>query len=330
MDWIRGFLLIGASFLAAAVPEWDARASDDPGGGADAAARLVLESEFSLGGVRTDGPRYYILDSRLVNYAEDGTRAAGETYRLRLAHESSPSGPADGDRYVCRKLTVRAGDGPDQRIPALEGWSYSFLRTDSGRDEKGQVFGIAHARFQNLSDEVGSPLPPDVAYAVYNCFIDFHAFCNALSEPTRGGKGVQDLKRVGQKIVHESAFSETPVNLGEVIAEGSSFKNGEVTLELKGLGAANGKACAIVGFDSGDASFRMKMRPAPNAEITTTGASHYRGTLSIDLTSRWVEAVELDELVVASVTMGGRKLTNTVVERRLTIRSVSQKEFEED
>ena len=57
----------------------------------------------------------------------------------------------------------------------------------------------------------------DKAYYVYNAFIDFHGFCNVFAEPTTGGKGIQDLKSIGDKIVHAAAFTEPPVNLGSGI-----------------------------------------------------------------------------------------------------------------
>ena len=56
------------------------------------------------------------------------------------------------------------------------------------------MFGIDHAKFENLVDANGQPLPVDKAYYVYNAFIDFHAFCNVFAEPMAGGKGIQDLK----------------------------------------------------------------------------------------------------------------------------------------
>jgi len=150
-------------------------------------------------------------------------------------------------------------------------------------------------------DTGGIPLPPDKSYHVYNAFIDFHGFCNIFAERTEGGKGVQDLKSIGQKIVHEAAFTEAPVNLGSSIAEGSTFKNGEVTLELKGLSRVAGAACAMVGFDSGESSFKMTVKPMPDMEVRTVGSSHYKGDIYIDLSTNWVRKVTMDELVVAEV-----------------------------
>ena len=51
------------------------------------------------------------------------------------------------------------------------------------------------------------------------------------------------------------------------ISEGSFFRNGEITLEFKGLSIVDDVACAIVGFDSGDSSFKFHIKPTPDMEI---------------------------------------------------------------
>jgi len=161
---------------------------------------------------------------------------------------------------------------------------------------------------------------------VYNAFIDFHAFCNTFAEPTAGGKGIQNLKSIGDKIVHAAAFTEPPVNLGGNIAKGSTFKNGEVTLELKGLSIVDGAACAIVTYDSGQSSFQMLMNPMPNMEVRAVGASHYRGDIHIDLATRWPRKVTMDEWVVAesTVPMLSNKIS-AVIERNTIIRNIASK-----
>ena len=165
-------------------------------------------------------------------------------------------------------------------------------------------------------------------YIAYNASFDFHAFCNTFAERTEDGGGIQDLKHIGQKIVHEAAFSEPPVNLGSNIAEGSSFKNGEITLELKGLSMVAGATCAIVGFDSGESSFKMTIKPMPNMEVRSIGSSHYKGDIYIDLVTNWVQKATMDELVVTETTlpMPPGKI-NAVIERNTIIRNVRVGEF---
>jgi hypothetical protein len=192
-------------------------------------------------------------------------------------------------------------------------------------DEKGQVFGIDHARFEGLVDETGGAVPVDKAYHVYNAFIDFHAFCNVFAEPVSDGNGIQNLRKVGDRVVHAAAFSDAPTNLGSSFAEGSSFKNGEITLELKGLGLVNGKPCAIVGYDSGASSFKMIMKPMPELEVVTVGSSHYRGHIYKDLEAGWVQKATMTEMVVSETTlpMPPNKL-NSVIEREIIILNVSR------
>ena len=211
-------------------------------------------------------------------------------------------------------------------MPAMAGWSYLFKNVSAGLDEKGQVFGVDHAQFEKLVDANGQALPGDKAYFVYNCFIDFHAFCDVFAAPMAGGKGIQDLKSLGQKVVHASAFTEAPVNLGSAIEKGSTFKNGEATLELKGLSLVDGAACALLGFDSGQSSFQMVMKPTPNMEVRSVGASHYQGDIHVDLATKWVRQAVMDELVVteSAVPTLPNKIS-TVIERHVTIRNVTPK-----
>jgi hypothetical protein len=201
--------------------------------------------------------------------------------------------------------------------------------SETGLDEKGQVFGIPHAKFENLRDSNGQVIDSEKAYMIYNSFIDFHSFCDALAGRTYSGKGIQDLTQIGQKIVHSSAFTEPPVNLGGNAAPGSYFKNGEVTLVFEGLGLVQGAGCAVVGFDSGDSTFKMIMKPTPEMEIRTTGASHYHGDLYIDLKTKWVRKVDMHEVVVSETTMPfPPNKVDAVTERMTTVQNVSLAEFD--
>ena len=118
------------------------------------------------------------------------------------------------------------------------------------------------------------------------------AFCNDFAEPNIEGNGIQSLTKIGQKIIDAGAYSEPPVNLGSQIAEGSTFKNGEITLELKGLSIIDDKPCALIEFDSGESSFKMKMQPMPDMDIEVVGGSHYKGDIYLDLESNWVIKVK--------------------------------------
>jgi hypothetical protein len=284
----------------------------------------ILRQTFDLADARSAQVQLFEMETQVLTYAPDGKRVNTDVLKLALKCTPARVTGKDADQYTCTKFTVQFGVGKEVAIPALANWTYLFKNTASGLDEKGQVFGIDHAKFENLTDANGQALPPDKAYYVYNAFIDFHGFCNVFAEPTMGGKGIQDLRSIGQKIVHAAAFTEPPVNLGSGIAKGSTFKNGEVTLELKGLGLVDGAACALLGFDSGQSSFQMLMMPMPNLEVRTVGASHYKGDLYIDLATRWVRKATMDELVVAESTVPTLpNKISTVIERNTVIRNAT-------
>jgi hypothetical protein len=285
-----------------------------------------LDGEFQLAGRRSPETQHFLMESRLIEYAPDGTRAGTDIFRLRLTCVPAGSSGKAGDEYTCARFTMQHGDAAEVEIPALTGWSYVFDR--AGIDEKGQVFGIDHAKFDNLVDGTGAAVPPGKAYHIYNAFIDFHSFCDVFAASAGNGKGIQDLKRIGQKIVHAAAFSEAPVNLGSNVAEGSYFKNGEITLEFKGLSSVNGRECALVGYDSGESSFKMIMRPMPNMEIQTAGSSHYYGDIYKDLATNWVQKVTMNEFVVSETTLPmPPNAIDSVYERIILIRNVGEKEF---
>ena len=286
----------------------------------------ILAKKFNLAGERSQEIQYFLMESKLINYALDGTRIGTDIYRLRLKCVPAQIAGKEGDEYTCLRFTFQKGDDLEKAIPALENWTYVFKQ--AGIDEKGQVFGIDHGKFENLVDTDGNALTPDKAYHVYNTFIDFHSFSNVFAEPTPTGNGIQDLKKIGQKIVHEAAFSEPPVNLGSNISEGSFFKNGEITLEFKGLSVVNGRPCALIEYDSGESSFKTIMKPASNIEIQTVGSSHYKGDIYKDLATNWVQKITMNEIVISETTlpMPPNKI-NSVIERNIIIRNISQKEF---
>jgi len=199
----------------------------------------------------------------------------------------------------------------------------------SGIVGKGPVFGIPHERFEGMTDSMGNKLSPDIRYAIYNNFIDFHTFNDIFSRPMKFGKGIQELKFPGDRIVHAAANTEAPLNLGTTIKQGSVFRNGEITLELKGLSVVDGATCALVGYDSGESTLNMSFILSKDEEVATQGGSEYKGDIYIDLDSGWVRKVTLDEFVVTQA-----KATNATEEvlgytvRHILLRLISKTEYE--
>ena len=283
----------------------------------------ALTQEFDLSGFVSQQTQYFQMESKMITYSLEGKRVGTDIFRLQLKYTPAKNKIKELGKYTCICLSLQLGNSPEVDLPALRNWTYIF--NDTTADKKEQVFGIDHGKFENLIDSEGKALPFDKAYHVYNVFIDFHAFCNVFAERTNEGKGIQDLKKINQKIVHDAAFSEPPTNLGKNIAKGSFFKNGKITLEFKGMSKCNDKQCALIGIDSGNSNFKMIMNPTADMEIITIGSSHYKGDIYKDHISNWVQKVTFDEMVVCETTlpMPPNKI-NSVVERNIIIKNITQ------
>lgn len=291
----------------------------------------LLAQEFDLSGARTTDTQHYLLETRVTLFAPSGAPRQTFTLKLRLEINPARQSGKDGDEYICREFLIKQDDAPYVSVPALKDWAYIFRPDFTGTDTDTPIFGISHTPFEGLKDSNGKPFPVLLAYGAYNSFIDFHAFSNIYAEQTTVGGGMQDLRTIGKKVLHAAAFTEPPVNLGSQIAEGSTFKNGEVTLQFKGLSLVDEAVCALVAYDSGESSFKMRMRPAPNLEIETVGRSHYFGDLYIDLETKWVRKVTMSEFVVSQTKLPGPSQTiDGVTERALIFRLVSPGRFQSD
>jgi hypothetical protein len=301
--------------------------------GQKSTSRLVsdLKGPFDLAGPRSPQIQYFQQETVFVHIGFDGKRTGAETYILKLKCVPATLSGKNGDEYTCASFQVRVGEGKPVSIPSLSGWTYVFSLSPEGIDEKGQVFGIPHSKFENIVDGRGKALPPGIKYAVYNNFIDFHSFNDVLASPTTAGGGIQDLRTIGQRIIHAAAFSEPPVNLGSSIKAGSVFRNGEMSLEFKGVSVVDGAACAVVGYDSGESTLKMIMPLAADKDIVTVGGSRYKGDIYIDLGTRWVRKVTLDEFVVTETQMPGpAPKIDAYTVRHLLMRLVSREEYEEN
>ena len=286
----------------------------------------LLKQEYNLVPHHSKSIQYYEMESILQRHALDGTLQGKDIYRLYLQCKPSADS-ARGDEYTCLKFTVQLNDSAEVSIPSLANWKYFFSLTANGQDAKGQMFGIDHSKFEKLNDENGKPIPVENTYHVYNAFIDFHSM-SVFSEKTSTGNGAQNLKHIGDKIIHVASFSQPPVNLGSQIAEGSYFKNGEITLAFKGLGLVNEKTSAIIEYDSGESSFYMLIKPMPNMEIPTKGSSHYWGDIYKDITGGWIQKAVLHEIVISETNVPGiTNKINAVIERSITIKNVKTNKF---
>lgn len=296
-----------------------------PSTGFPETVRISADATYNLGGERSRETQYYIHTLEMVSYEPDGSRTGKDEYQLYLRADPVRIDGKDTFEYTCVRFVIKPDGAKETSLPSLSNWRYIPVM---GIDGKNQLFGIDHSLFRNLTAADGNALSFEKRYHVFNTFIDFHSFTSVFTDPSYHGRGIQDLHRVGEKIVHFTANSSAPVHLGESVSEGSFFKNGEITLEFKGLSVVNGHSCALVGMDSGESSLKMTMKPTPDLNITSTGGSHYKGDLYKDLASGWVQKAVFDEIVVteAIIPAMSRKI-HSVIERNILILNVSKDEF---
>ncbi len=296
-----------------------------------------LAGPFDLAGERLPEVRYYVQESRVVRIGFDGKRTGMDTYTFTMRIVPAALSGKGGDECTVKGFLVQSGGKAAETIVELAGWTYLYKQIASGIDEKGQVFGIPHAKFENLTTSGGVKLDAIASYSVYNSFIDFHSFCDVLAKPVPGGAGIQDLKLVGQAIRHAAAFTEPPVNLGQGIKEGSVFRNGDVRMVFKGLSLVDGAACAVIGYDSGESTLKMIVPIPGGKDVVTEGGSEYIGDIQIDLATRWVRKVTLDEFIITETRLPaigsgggpGQKMPAYTV-RHLLIRMIGREEYEKD
>jgi len=237
------------------------------------------------------------MQTQFIHMGFDGSRTGVETYLLRLRCTPAAVPGKSLDEYTCREFGLQIGSDSIVTLPALRQFTYRFDYL-SGVLGRGPLFGIPQEPFERLEDSLGHKLAPDIRYATYNNFVDFHALSDVFPRPLKYIKGIEQLKSIGDRIVHPGAFTEAPVSLDGVVRPGSTFRNGELALELKGISLVDGCPCALVNYDSGESALRMAFLQDDGEDMLTEGGSEYTGDLYIDLDSGWVRKVTLDEFVV--------------------------------
>ena len=280
----------------------------------------VLEDSYNLVPQHSADTQYYEMQSTLQKHSPDGAIIGTDIYRLSLRCIPAKNN-SQKSRYTCLKFTVQVNDATPVSIPSLSNWDWYFAIGANNRDTSEQLFGIDHKVFENLKGEDGKALAIENQYHVYNAFIDFHTM-DVFAEKTTGDSGIQKLKKIGDKIIHQASYSQPPVNLGAEVQTGSYFKNGEITLFFKGLGMVNKKDCAIIEYDSGNSSFFMMIKPMPTMEVPTRGSSHYWGDIYKDLRSGWIQKAVLHELVVSETTVPPSNKVHSVIERTIIIQNI--------
>lgn len=290
----------------------------------------ALLREYDLVGERTHEPHYYRVQTELATHSSKGKLKSVDAYRELLKVEPGNRSTGEPDRFTCARFYMQRGDDPEATIPSLEGFSYEVnkeLLDKNDLDEHGQLYAIPEEKFEGLTDHTGEKLPFEVGYQVYSAFFYYHSFVD-YAESTSDGKGVQNLKRIGDKIIHGGSFAESPLP-GKLAREGSIWRNGEIALAFKGLGAVDGQPCAILGFDSGVCTWRMPMTYMPIMNLKTTGVSNYQGDIYLDLNSYWVRKLEMVLSEITTTTMWGIPVDKSIPRTLLTIRVIGKDEFDQ-
>ena len=175
------------------------------------------------------------MESKLQKHALDGTIQGTDIYHLYLRCVPSANS-SKGDEYTCLKFTVQINNAVAVSIPSLTNFKYLFSLEANGDDSsKKQFFNVDHSKFEKLTDENGKNLPLENSYHIYNAFVDFHTM-SVFAEKTAKDSGVQNLKHVGDKIVHAASFSQPRVTWAPRLWKAPTLKMEKLRWNLKGLG----------------------------------------------------------------------------------------------
>jgi len=247
-----------------------------------------------------------------VHFGLDGKRRKTETYFLNMEYLPKTSAAGLVDQYTCSELRFQVNDNQPVAIPELTGLTYVFNMA-----LQSPVWGIPQEKFWNLTHGQ-NPLPFEIRYALYVNFLDFHSFNDVFTRPMPFGDGIQNLKAIGQRAVHPASFIQAPVGFGSEVQQGSFFKNGEISLELKGVSSIDNAPCALVTYDAGESTLRMITQGSDGKRTLTEGGSHYKGDLYVDLVTRSVRKATLDEYQISQ----SRPEESTSITDEYTVRHI--------
>lgn len=290
----------------------------------------VLGQDYDLAGKRSTETHYYLVQTEVLIRKPNGKRKSIDTFRLHLIVEPGNQSSGEADKFTCTRFTVQSADGPEVMIPSLSGWSYEVnkqLLDDQALDEHGQLYAIPEKKFKVLINTTGKKLSFDTAYQVYSAFVYYHSYI-AFAEPIEG-KGIQDLKKIGDKIVLEHSFSEDPIP-GELAAKGSVYKSGEETMEFKGLSVVDDVPCAMLGVDWGECYLTMYIMPMPLMKVKIAGGSHCQFDIYLDLKSYWVKQLTMTLSEMTQVSIFGLPISKTVPLTHMLIKAVEKDKFVQD
>jgi hypothetical protein len=289
----------------------------------------LLEQEFDLVGDRSRETHYYIVQSELATHSSKGVLKSTDIYREYLKVEPGDSSIGESDRFTCKKFALRRGNDPEVTIPSLADFSYAVnkeLLDANGIDENGELYSVPEEIFEGLVDDSGAELPFEVGYQVYSAFYYYHSYTDYADPPSQG-HGIQNLKYIGDKVVVEGSFAESPLP-GKLAKDSSFWKNGEITLAFNGLSLVDGKPCAVLGLNSGVCHWSMPMTYMPIMNLKTVGVSNYQADIYLDLASKWVRKLDMVLFEITKTTMWGIPVEKSIPVTKLAIWAIDKAEFD--
>jgi len=285
--------------------------------------------EYNLVGERSLETHYYLVETDLVIRKPNGSRMSASNYKLHLMVEPGDRLAGKADRFTCMRYSVQIDGGQEVTIPALAGWSYEYnehILDGAMLDQRGQLYGIPESQFKDLVDEKGVKISSEAGYQIYSTFQYYHSYTQYVETP-KAGKGIQDLKMIGDRVVLAESFVESPIP-GELAENGSVFRPGESILEFKGLSIIDDAICAIIGFDWGECNWTMFMKYGLLGKLKVAGGSLCQGDIYLDLDTFWVRKLEvtLSEMVFVSK-FGFIPLNKNIPVTHLSIQEIKKEEL---
>jgi hypothetical protein len=296
----------------------------------DLSGKDALLGEFDLVGERTRQTHYYVVQSELATHSSKGVLKSTDVYVELLKVEPGDRSAGEADRFTCKKFSIKRGDNLKVSIPSLAGFSYDVnkdLLDANGIDQNGELYSVPEETFESLVDDSDAKLPFEVGYQVYSAFYYFHSYTD-YAEPTSQGKGIQDLKTIGDSVVVAGSFSESPLP-GKLAKDTAFWKNGEITLGFNGLSVVDEKPCAVLGLDSGVCHWSMPMTYMPIMNLKTVGVSNYQADIYMDLETKWVRRLDMVLFEITSTTMWGIPVEKSIPVTKLMIKALTKDEFDQ-
>src|SRR5579859_1667753 len=260
--------------------------------------RLLAElaNTFDLAVAKAPGDHTFDIHTRYGHYSPTGVRLSSEDLTLRIRCGATAEVP-----ITCLEARLSINEAPAFVIAELNDWSYRFDPTITGADALNPLWGIPQDRFSALTDGQGNPLPFSLRYAAYTALIDFHSINDVFGRPSPFGPALQDLTAIGQRVVHPASFVTAQMYFGTEVRPGSTFTNGQVTLDLVGVSTVAQAVCAVVEYDAGESTLTMIIDLGGGQTSVIEGGSQYKGLMYLDLTSGWAQRATLEEYMIAKV-----------------------------